>query len=65
MYLIVYFFKLLMYNVGTAKLKENVESILHLKTSLSPDIKGAHQVINWTNKHNSIQNIHNDCFKFK
>lgn len=39
------------------KLKEiMVESILDLKTSMSSDSKGAHQVINWT-KHNSIHNV--------
>lgn len=45
--------------MGTLKLKENVESILRLKTGWSPDSKGAHQVINWSDKRNSIPNIHN------
>lgn len=44
-------FRLLIYNEMMAILKEiMVENVQDLKTNMSPDNEGVHQVINWKSK---------------
>lgn len=34
-----------------------VENVLELKTTMSPNCEGSHQVMNWNTKHNSVHNV--------